>query len=67
MLKGIKIVKEHKATFWDFLKSPWRNKLAVLVLALMIPIALFGLFLHWFADRLLDFIVFVSGWVKEWW
>jgi hypothetical protein len=57
----------HKATFWDFVKSPWRNKLAVFVLALLLPIALFGIFLTWVVDRIFDFVNLIASWVQKWW
>jgi hypothetical protein len=61
------MIANHKANFWDFLESPVQNKLAVLVLFSLVPFVILMLFLEWIADKLMQYIVAVSGWVKTWW
>jgi hypothetical protein len=60
-------VKEHKATFWDFLKSPWRNKLAAVVLGFLTLLLLVVILLEWIAELLVDFVSSTGAWVKTWW
>jgi hypothetical protein len=56
-----------KATFWDFVMSPPRNKLAAIVLGFLMVIFLLAMLLEWAAELLVDFVSTGGGWVKTWW
>jgi hypothetical protein len=60
-------MNKSKATFWDFLKSPWRNKLAVISLGILFPIILLLIVLEWTIELLIDCLSSAANWVKTWW
>jgi hypothetical protein len=52
--------------FKEYLKAPWKNKIAVIVVISQFPIVELADLFSWISDKLYDLVNFMQRWMEFW-
>jgi hypothetical protein len=58
--------KQKESVFKGYWQTPTRNKIAVIVIILLFPIALLGDLFSWLAEKFADLDNFIVRWMEIW-
>ena len=58
--------KQKESVFRGYRQAPTRNKIAVVVIIFLYPIALLGDLFSWLAEKLADLDNFIVRWMELW-